>query len=132
MYSGVRRMPPVREIDLSDGIRIVTTGGLPNVNQSGAQIAVMPGNLTQKEQRLNKWLQRQYEVRIALADLEPDDRALLDPPELLSHERIEKIGGIDYWIGTLMYVQAHIFSLDPLKLTLSCSNSPITEDDWWL
>lgn len=125
-------MPPVREIDLSDGIKIVTSGDLSNVNRTGAQIAVAPGNLAQKEAALNEWLQQQYEVRIALKDLPPDDRALEDPPKLLSYERIEKIGGTEYWIRTLMYVEAHVFSLSPLKLTLQCNNSPITEDNWWL
>jgi hypothetical protein len=80
-----------------------------------------PGNLKQKEKAVNEWLQAQYEHRIPLADLPPDDRALEDPPVLLPHERID---GSD-WVGTLMYVQVTIESLSPLKLLPRCSKEPI-------
>lgn len=131
MYQGDAGMPPVREIDLSDGIRIVTTGNLPNINQIGAQIAVLPGNLKLKEQRLNQWLQRQYEHWTSLDEIENDSRVKENPPILLPYERIEE----DNFVSVLMYIKAHIFSLNPLKLTTRCQNKqvgPIMEDDWWL
>jgi len=121
-------MSPVREIDLSNGIRIVTTGSLPNINQTGAQIAVLPGNLKLKEQRLNKWLQRQFEHWTLLSEIENDSRVKEDPPILLPYERIEA----GNFVSTLMYIKAHIFSLNPLKLTIRCQNKqigPITEGD---
>lgn len=124
-------MPPVREIDLSNGIRIVTTGSLLNIDRPAAEIAVLPGNLKLKGQRLNKWLQRQYEHWTPLAEIENDSRIKQDPPILLPYERIEG----DNFVSTLMYIKAHIFSLSPLKLTTRCQNKqsgPITEDDWWL
>lgn len=126
-------MPPVREIDLSDGIRIVTSGSLANVNRPAAEIVAVPGNLVQKEVAANQWLQQQYENRIALADLPPDDRVLEDPPDLRPYERIEKIGGIEYWIGIIMYVAVHIYSLSPLRLNIATQNKELGPiiGGWW-
>jgi hypothetical protein len=120
-------MPDVKSINLSDGIRI--EGHSRTVQINAGNIVVLPDNLKTKEDRLNQWLQEQYESRHLLADYEPGHRVRQDPPVLHDWERIEG----DELVVTTMYVQAHIFTLSPLKLTLHCQNKevgPIT-GEWW-
>jgi hypothetical protein len=115
-------------ISFADGVKI---SGCPwkhgaDIVFTGSNIVAAPGNLKQKETRLNQLLQGQCEVTYAKADYEPDHRFRQDPPGLNSNEREDG----DNIIITLMYVQAHIFTLSPLKLTVCCSREPIT-GEWW-
>lgn len=121
-------MPDIRSISFADGIRIEDSTGIFQV--SAANIVALPGNLKLIENRLNTLLQEHYESRYLLVDFEPDHRVRQDPPVLRDWERIEG----DELVVTRMYIQAHIFSLSPLKHTLRCQNKelgPIT-GDWWL
>ncbi len=120
-------MPDVRSIDLTNGIRIDGCGKIVEAN--AVTIVAYPGNQDKKEQRLNEWLQQQYEVRFQLADYEPDHRVRQVPPSLHAWERIE---GAEL-VVTRMYVQAHIYTLSPLKVTVRCQNveaGPIA-GEWW-
>lgn len=129
VYQGNGRMPPVREIDLSDGIRIKTSDGR-TVQIQATNIAVLPGNLAKKEERLNKLLQQQYESRHLLSEYDPDHRVRQATPNLHVWERIE---GGDL-VVTLMWVAVHIYSLSPLKLTSKCQNREFGSigGDWWV
>ena len=130
-------MPPIRQIDLSDGIRIVGSG-VPSVWIKESEFPkISPGEAEKEremEGRLTSDLQANYEVKTLLSDI-PDindeDPLMQDPPILTQNERIEKIKGKDTLITTLMYVAVHIFATSPLKYTIRCSNSPIG-GEWWL
>ena len=123
-------MPDVVSIDFNDGVRIVTsrkTVSLPVANFPS-------GNLGQKEARVNRFLQEQFEDRISLADFDPADPVRQTPPVLLVNERIEQVGGTDNLVTTWQWVSFHIFSLSPLRYTIRVQNpelGPIT-GEWWL
>lgn len=130
-------MPPIKGIDLSDGIRIEGSG-VPNVWIKESEFPqISPGEAEKEKEMegiLTSDLQTNYEVKTVLSDvpdITPDDPLMQDPPILQQNERIEKIKGKDTLITTLMYVAAHIFSTNPLKYTVRCSDSPIG-GEWWL
>lgn len=116
-------------ISFADGLRI---SGCPwkhdsDIEFAASTIVAAPGNLKQKEAKLNELLQAQCEVTYAKADYDGDHRYNDTPsPTLYSNEREDG----DNIIITLMYIQAHIFTLSPLKLTVRCSREPIT-GEWW-
>ena len=130
LSTGRSIMPPVREIDCSDGIRIVGTHGIPQVKMVAADIVALPGNQAKKEQRLNEWLQQQYESRHLLSEYDPDHRVRQPSPQLHVWERIKG----DYLVVTLMWVKVHIINLSPLKLLPGCQNKELgpIRDEWWL
>ena len=126
-------MPPIKYIDLNDGIRIVGSG-VPSVwihrsdFPSLANAQILEGNL-------NNLIQSQYEKWAPLSEYPSDDPVKNKPkPILLINERIEKVGGTDYLVAITMYVAIHIFSTNPLSYTVGCQNSrsgPIG-GEWWL
>lgn len=128
-------MPPIRGIDFSDGIRIIGSG-VPSVWIKKADFPkVSPGEAEKEREMegiLSRDLQANYEVKTLLSDIPDitdDDPLMLG--QLLPNERIEKIRGKDTLITTLMWVAVHIFSTNPLKYTIRCSDSPIG-GEWWL
>ena len=118
-------MPAIKEISFLNGIKIVGDG-IPSVDITIAQFP-QTGSLSNREVTLNKLLQSYYEDKKLLSDLSFDSVRL---GQLLPYERIEKIGGKDYLVTTLMYTQVHIYSLNPLKYIICCSDNPIT-GEWW-
>ena len=125
-------MPPIREVNLSDGIRIEGSG-VPSVWIKQADFPKIPPGEAEKEREmegiLSRDLQANYEVKTLLSEFPDDDPVRLG--QLLPIERIEKIKGKDYLITTQMYVAVHIYSTNPLKYTVKCSNEPIG-GEWWL
>lgn len=119
-------MPPIKEISLAGGIRIVGDG-IPSIEVKLAQFPVT-GTLASREAAVNKLIQGYYEDKTLLSSLLADDPARLGI--LADNQRIEKISGKEYLIATLMWVQVHLYSLSPLKYTIRCSDFPITEE-WW-
>lgn len=127
-------MPPVRSINLDDGISILTSEGLSfiesKLNVQG-RLAGVAGNLKKKEAKFNAWFQLQpaFATVIALADLPPDDRALQDPPVLLPWEYIDG----DDFVSIKMYVAVHIYDDSPLRFNIRIQNKeigPVT-GEWW-
>lgn len=130
-------MPPVRQVDLSDGIKIVGSG-VPSVWIKEADFPKIPPGEAEKEREmegiLSRDLQANYEIQTLLSDIPDDDPVKQDPPELFINERIEKIKGKWYLITTLMYVAIHVFSTSPLKYTIKCQNRELGAigGEWWL
>lgn len=130
-------MPPIKEVDLSDGIRIVGSG-VPSVWVKEVDFPnISPGEAEKEREMegvLSEDLQINYEIQTLLSDYPFDDPSRQEPPELLINERIEKIRGKDYLVAVTMYVAVHIFTYSPLKYTVMCQNSRIGPigGDWWL
>jgi hypothetical protein len=135
LSSGIKIMPPVREIDLSDGLRIVMTGGREffesRLNIQG-RLAGVAGNLKKKEEKFNEWLQAQppFVSTYALADYDLDHPVHTDPDNLPVWRWVDG----DNVIEVIMWIAVHIFDDSPLTFTIKCQNKeigPIT-GDWWL
>ena len=122
-------MPPIKSINLSDGIKIVGNG-IPSVEYKLAQFPSI-GNLLDRQTQVKGLVQSAYEYSEPLNSLTKDEPPTFDPPILTPRQRIEKIGNKDYLITKRMFVDFHIFSLVPLKYTIRCSDEPI-EGEWWL
>ena len=124
-------MPSIKQIDFSDGIRIVGSG-IPDVWIKEKDFPKISPGEAEKEREmegiLSRDIQANYEVKTLLSDIPNDDPVRLG--QLLPCERIEKITGKDYLITTIMYVAVHVFSTSPLKYTVRCSDEPIT-GEWW-
>ena len=124
-------MPSIKQIDFSDGIRIVGSG-IPDVWIKEKDFPKISPGEAEKEREmegiLSRDIQANYEVKTLLSDIPNDDPVRLG--QLLPCERIEKIAGKNYLITTIMYVQVHVFSTSPLKYTVRCSDEPIT-GEWW-
>jgi len=127
-------MPPIKSVDLSDGIRIEGSG-IPDVWIMKADFPKISPGEAEKEREMEgilfRDLQANYEIKTLLSDFPSDDPVKQDPPQLLPNERIEKVTGKDYLITTVMYVAAHVFSTSPLKYTVRCSDEPIG-GEWWV
>lgn len=124
-------MPPIKGIDLSDGIRIVGSG-VPNSRISLAEIeALHEPNASKLEQTLTALLQANYEEKTLLSDYPPEDP--VSQGQLLINERIERISGKDYVVAITMYVAVHVFSTNPLKYTLKTQDSRLGPigGEWW-
>ena len=125
-------MPPIKSVDLSDGIRIEGSG-IPDVWIKKADFPKISPGEAEKEREmegiLTRDVQSNYEVKTPLSDFPSDDPVKLG--QLLPTERIEKITGKDYLITTVMYVACHVFSTSPLKYTIRCSDLPIG-GEWWV
>ena len=117
-------MPAIKEISFTNGIKIVGDG-IPSVDITIAQFP-NTGTLANRQTAINKLIQDYYEDRKLLSDFPSDDPVRQNPPVLcLPYERIEKIGGKDYLITTLMFVKVIFYSLSPLKYNIRCSDLPI-------
>lgn len=126
-------MPPIKGIDLSDGIRIIGSGA-PSVWIKGANFPAL-ADAQILEGNLNNLIQSQYEKWTPLSEYPNDDPVKNKPkPILLINERIERVGNKDYLVAIIMYVAIHIFSINPLKYTVKCQNSRIGPigGEWWL
>lgn len=130
-------MPPIKEVDLSDGIRVVGSG-VPSVWIKESEFPHIPPGEAEKEREmegiLSRDLQANYEVKTLLTDIDPEDPVRQNPPQLFINERIEKIKGKDYLIITTMYVSVHVFSTSPLKYTIKCQNRELGPigGEWWV
>lgn len=120
-------MPPIKEISFQDGVKIMGDG-IPSVDITVAQFP-STGNLASRQANLNKLIQDYYEDKKLLSDFPLDDPVRQNPPILLPRERIEKIAGKDYLITTLMFVKVIIYSLNPLKYNIRCSDDPISDSE---
>ena len=128
-------MPPIKGVDLSDGIRIIGSG-VPSIWIKLKDFPkVSPGEAEKEREMegiLTRDIQSNYEVKTLLSDYPPEDPVSLG--QLLINERSEKIKGKNYIVAVTMYVAVHIFSANPLKYTVCCQNSranPIG-GEWWL
>lgn len=130
-------MPPIRQVDLSDGIRIVGSG-VPSVWIKEKDFPKIPSGEAEKEREMEgiliRDIQANYEKKTLLSEYPDDDPVKQDPPKLLINERIEKIKGKDYLVSILMYIAVHIYSTNPLKYTVKCQNSRAGAigGEWWL
>ncbi|MHC4397521.1 MAG: hypothetical protein ACYS1A_17910 [Planctomycetota bacterium] len=56
-------MPPIKSINLDNGLEIITSGSLTNFSQTTIEIegrlAGVSGNLKKKEEKFNEWLNQQ-------------------------------------------------------------------------
>ena len=124
-------MPPVKSINLDNGLEILTSGNLANISQTTVEmegrIAGVAGNLKKKEAKFNEWLndQEPFVIRRPLSDFPPED-----PVQNGIFTPAESIDGTNLVIR-IFYITVHIFTASPLKITVKTSNSPIG-GDWWL
>jgi hypothetical protein len=124
-------MPPIKSINLDDGLSILTSGNLADFSQTTVEIegrlAGVAGNLKKKEDKFNEWLNQQepFVTRRPLSDFPPED-----PVRNGIFTPAERIDGSDLVIQHF-YVAIHILETNPLKITVKTSNSPIG-GDWWL
>jgi len=129
-------MPPLRGIDLTEGIKILHNHRDDVFLPESACIAGVGETLEEFNAKITRLVQTQYEYSWSLKDpsWEGDlGRIGLKPPVLLPNERIEKIKGTEYYIVTEMFVAIHFDSYQPLSWPpkIMCSNEPI-EGEWWL
>jgi len=121
-------MPPIRSINLDDGLEIIGTMGdfsETHIELEG-RIAGLAGNLKKKEERLNEWLNLQF----PFCTVRPfSDYPADDPFQLGMSTGGEIVDGGDVIIHHF-YVAVHIFNANPLSITVKTSNSPIT-GEWW-
>ena len=123
-------MPPVRSINLDDGIDILMSNGVQFVESKlniQGRLAGVSGNLKKKEDKFNEWLndQEPFVVRRPLSDFPPED-----PVRLGTTTGGEVIDG-DEVVIRIFHIAVHIFQASPLTFTVKTSNSPIG-GDWWL
>jgi len=127
-------MPPVRHLDYSDGIRILTSFGVefnePKVNIKG-RLAGVAGNLKKKETKFNEWLQLQepFAKTYLRADYEQDHPVWTNPDNLPPWRIIDG----DNVIEIIMWIQVHLYSDAPLEFNVRIQNKelgPIT-GEWW-
>jgi hypothetical protein len=115
----------IQSVDLSDGIEVYWNGELRQY--TSADILSIPGNLKQKEAKLNEWAQEAFTSRYLIAEYEPDHRYRQDPPVLRDYEYID---GDEICI-IQCYVECHIYDLGPpVNVTVRFSKEPIT-GEWW-
>ena len=127
-------MPPIRNINLSDGITVEFTGGYQFIESAlniQGRLAGVSGNLTKKESRFNEWLQVQepYANTRLLADYPLDDIVHTEPGNLPVWQWIDG----DNVIEVICWVAVHIFNDSPLSFTIKHQNrelGPITVE-WW-
>ncbi len=132
-------MPPIRGIDLSEGIKMLHNHRDDVFLLNTSCVVGVGENLEDFNQRVTRIVQTQYEYSWSLKDpsWEGDlGRIGAKPkPILLPNERIEKIGGKDYYIVTEMFVAIHFDSYNPLSWPpkIMCQNpelGPII-GEWW-
>lgn len=127
-------MPPVRSINLDDGLKIMTSFGVefkePKVNIQG-RLAGVAGNLKKKEAKFNEWLQRQepFSKTYLLADYDLDHPVHTDPDNLPLWRIIDG----DNVVEIIMWIAVHIYEASPLSFNIKIKNKesgPIT-GEWW-
>lgn len=128
-------MPPVREIETIDGLRIVMTNGVvfhDTAAQMQARLASTPGNLKKKEKAYNNWLQSQepFQKMYPAAEYDPDHLVNTDPGNLPPW----RIMAGAYIGEIIMWVAVHFYSANPLSFIPCCQNREIGPigGDWWL
>ena len=130
-------MPPLRGIDLSEGIKILHNHRDDTFLPKTSCIAGVGETLEEFNAKITRVVQTQYEHSWSLKDPSWDtknDRVFNKPqPILLPNERIEKIGGESYYIITKMFIALHFNNQNPISWPpqIKCSNGPI-EGEWWL
>lgn len=118
-------MPSIKQIDLSNGIRIVGSAVHDfELLLANFPVDTDPDNLSAK---LTALLQDEYEIKKKLNTFPNDDPVRQHPPILPYNCRIAA-GNL---IITQMYVAVHVSSLAPLEYNICCSDFPIG-GDWWL
>ena len=128
-------MPPLRSIDLTDGINIVMTGNVEFLESRLNvldRLAGVAGNLKKKEAKLNEWLQLQppFAHTYLRADYDQDHQVWTDPDNLPVWRWVDD----DNVIEVSMWIWIHIIDDAPLTMTSKCQNKelgPIT-GEWWL
>lgn len=128
-------MPPVRSINLDDGIAILMSNGVQFVESKlniQGRLAGVSGNLKKKEDKFNEWLQVQepFAHTYLLTDYELDHPVHTDPDNLPAWRWVDE----DNVIEVTMWIAVHIFEASPLTFTVKCQNrlaGPIG-GDWWL
>ncbi|MBA7636226.1 hypothetical protein ES703_43842 [subsurface metagenome] len=130
-------MPALRGIDLTEGIKILHRHrGDVFVPKTGC-VAGVGETLEEFNAKITRIIQAQYEHSWSLKDPSwgdtKDNRIFQKPPVLLPNERIEKIGGKEYYIITEMFVALHFDSHKPISWPpkIMCSNDPIG-GEWWV
>ena len=127
-------MPPVRAINLEDGIAVTMSNGVQFVesrlNMQG-RLAGVSGNLKKKEEKFNEWLQMQepFAHSYPLAEYDPDHPVHTDPDNLPPWRWVDGNNVIE----VTMWIAVHIFNDSPLTFTIKCQNKeigPIT-GEWW-
>lgn len=118
-------MPSIKEIDLSNGIRIVGSA-LPDFDLLSIDFPAS-ADVADLEAKLTAMLQFQYEVRKKLNTF-PNDDPIRQHPAVLPYNCRIAAGNL---IITQMYVAIHVSSLAPLEYNIRCSDFPIG-GNWWL
>jgi hypothetical protein len=123
-------MPPVRQIDKTNGIQIVTHDQTVNSISVGWPTATDADDMSAK---LTTLMQLEFQNTYARNSVDADHRWRQNPPTLHVWER--RAGG--NIIVTRMWVAVHVFTYPitgPDDYTIKCQNKeegPIT-GDWWL
>lgn len=125
-------MPPVRAINLDDGIDILMTGGTQFIESKlniQGRLAGVSGNLKKKEAKFNEWLQLRPEFAsiYPLSSYDLDHPVHTDPDNLPAWRYIDG----DNVVEIKMFIAVHIFEASPLRFTIMTSDFPIG-GDWWL
>ena len=135
LSAGRSQMPPIREINLDNGINILDSNGVRFVMTKADmenRLFAVSGNLAKKESRFNEWLQLQqpFSYIYPLADYEPDHRVRQVPPVLNVWEWID---GTNI-VVVHMWIAVYIYTLNPLTFNSRIQNKeigPIT-GEWWI
>jgi hypothetical protein len=127
-------MPPVRSINLDNGINILMTGGTQFIESKlniQGRLAGVAGNLKKKEKKFNEWLMKQepFSYTYPLADYDLDHQVHTDPDNLPVWRWVDGSNVVE----VTMWVAVHILDDSPLTFTIKCQNKelgPIT-GEWW-
>jgi len=127
-------MPPVREINIDDGLYIKMTNGLvfhDTAVQMVARLNSTPGNLKKKEAAYNQWLQSQepFQKTYPAGEYEIDHQIYSNPANLPPWRILAGayVGEITMWVAV------HFYSISPLSFTPICQNKELPiGGDWWL
>jgi len=117
-------LPAIKGINLTGGIHIT---GSALADYELKEVSFPGGNIQQIETAINTFLKTRFEIRTPLSSLSVDDPIRQPSPVLAPTERIE---GTEL-ITTQMFVEVHIFSLTPVRYTITCSDEPI-RSGWWV
>ena len=127
-------MPPLRSIDLTDGINIVMTGNVQFIESQLnilGRLAGVAGNLKKKEAKFNEWLQLQppFAYTHLRTDYDQDHGVWTDPENLPVWMWV--VG--DNVIEVSMWISIHIISEAPLTMTSKCQNKELGPiiGEWW-
>jgi hypothetical protein len=127
-------MPPVRSINLDDGLDITMSNGVQFVESKlniQGRLAGVSGNLRKKEDKFNEWLQAQepFSHTYLLADYDLDHPVHTDPSNLPPWRWVDGSNVIE----VKMWIAVHFYFASPLSLIPHCLNrelGPIT-GEWW-